>query len=150
TSNAGWITVTAGATGTGSGTVSLSVAANAIDAVRIGTVTIGGQTFTVTQAAAAQASTACGAFSLSPAYQSVGAAGGPVSVTMTGTTGCARTATSNASWITVTSGATGTGSGIVSLDVAAYTATAARFGTVTVGGLTFILNQAGAVLDSRP
>ena len=47
-------------------------------------------------------------------------------------------------------GGTGTGSGIVSLNVAANSATAARFGTVTIGGLTFILKQAGAVLDSRP
>jgi hypothetical protein len=42
--------VTAGASGTGNGTVSFTVAANT-GAARSGTLTIGGQTFTVTQAA---------------------------------------------------------------------------------------------------
>ncbi len=49
-SNAGWITVTAGASGSGNGTVSYSVTANA-GAARSGTITIAGQTFTVTQSA---------------------------------------------------------------------------------------------------
>jgi Zn-dependent metalloprotease len=49
-SNAAFITITAGANGTGSGTVSYSVASNATTASRTGTLTIAGQTFTVTQA----------------------------------------------------------------------------------------------------
>jgi YD repeat-containing protein len=49
-SNAGWITVTSGASGTGNGTVGYSVAANGGSDQRQGTVTIAGQTFTVTQA----------------------------------------------------------------------------------------------------
>jgi hypothetical protein len=52
-SNATFITVTAGASGTGSGTVSYSVAANTATTSRTGTLTIAGQTFTVTQAGAA-------------------------------------------------------------------------------------------------
>ena len=59
TSNASWITVTGGATGTGSGAVTLSVAANTASALRTGTVTIGGQTFTVTQAPAACGGSVC-------------------------------------------------------------------------------------------
>ena len=51
TSSPAWITVTAGATGTGPGTVTYSVAANTGTA-RTGTITISGQIFTVTQAAA--------------------------------------------------------------------------------------------------
>lgn len=50
-SNTTWITVTSGASGTGNGTVGYSVAANTGTASRTGTVTIAGQTFTVTQAA---------------------------------------------------------------------------------------------------
>ena len=50
TSNAAFITITAGASGTGSGTLSYSVANNASTASRTGTLTIAGQTFTVTQA----------------------------------------------------------------------------------------------------
>jgi hypothetical protein len=51
TSNDAWISITGGATGSGNGTVSYSVAANS-GAQRIGTITIAGQTFTVTQSGA--------------------------------------------------------------------------------------------------
>ena len=51
-SNDGWITVTGGASGAGNGTVSYSVAANGTGSQRVGTVTIAGETFTVTQMAA--------------------------------------------------------------------------------------------------
>ncbi|MCA1565333.1 MAG: M36 family metallopeptidase [Acidobacteria bacterium] len=51
-SNASFITITAGASGSGSGTVSYSVASNASTSSRTGTLTIAGQTFTVTQAGA--------------------------------------------------------------------------------------------------
>jgi Zn-dependent metalloprotease len=49
-SNSAFITVTGGASGTGNGTVSYSVAANTATTSRNGTITIAGQTFTVTQA----------------------------------------------------------------------------------------------------
>ncbi|GEM_PF-1332471 len=51
TSNATWITITSGSSGSGNGTVSFSVAANNTTSLRTGTITITGQTFTVTQAA---------------------------------------------------------------------------------------------------
>ena len=49
-SNASFITITSGASGSGNGTVNYSVAANTASTSRNGTVTIAGQTFTVTQA----------------------------------------------------------------------------------------------------
>jgi Zn-dependent metalloprotease len=49
-SNATFITVTAGSSGSGNGTVSYSVAANTATTSRTGTITIAGQTFTVSQA----------------------------------------------------------------------------------------------------
>ena len=49
-SNVPWITITAGATGSGNGTVGYTVAANT-GAQRVGTLTIASQTFTVTQQA---------------------------------------------------------------------------------------------------
>ena len=65
--------------------MALSVAANPAGTARTGTVTVAGQTFTVNQLAAA-----CGAFSISPASQSnVAASGASLSVTVTGTAGCA-------------------------------------------------------------
>lgn len=51
-SNDGFITVTGGAAGTGNGTVSYTVAANTTTSQRVGTITIAGETFTVTQQAA--------------------------------------------------------------------------------------------------
>src|SRR5207247_2578717 len=50
TSNANWITITSVSSGSGSGTVSYTAAANTATSYRIGTVTVAGQTHTVTQA----------------------------------------------------------------------------------------------------
>ena len=49
TSYSAWITVTTGASGTGSGTVGYSYTANNTGAGRMGTITIAGKTFTLTQ-----------------------------------------------------------------------------------------------------
>jgi hypothetical protein len=49
-SNSSFITITSGAAGTGNGSVGYSVAANTLTTSRTGTLTIAGQTFTVTQA----------------------------------------------------------------------------------------------------
>jgi hypothetical protein len=49
TSSAGWITITGGASGSGNSTVNYSVASHTNSASRIGTITIAGQIFTVTQ-----------------------------------------------------------------------------------------------------
>jgi hypothetical protein len=47
--NVAWLTITAGASGTGNGAVSYTVAANDTPDARTGTLTIAGRTFTVTQ-----------------------------------------------------------------------------------------------------
>lgn len=49
TSDATWITITSGFTGSGNGTVGFAIAANTELGLRTGTVTIGNKTFTVTQ-----------------------------------------------------------------------------------------------------
>ena len=49
-SDSPWITVTSGTSGTGNGSVSYSVAANQTTSPRTGTINVGGQIFTVTQA----------------------------------------------------------------------------------------------------
>ncbi|MGA2954636.1 MAG: BACON domain-containing carbohydrate-binding protein [Thermodesulfobacteriota bacterium] len=53
-SNAGWLTITAGSSGPGSGTTVYSVATNSSPSARTGTMTVAGQTFTVTQSAPVQ------------------------------------------------------------------------------------------------
>jgi hypothetical protein len=67
---------------------------------------------------------------------------GTIAVTPS-TSSCTWTAVSNTSWITVTSGASGTGTGTVNYTVAANTTGSARTGTITVGGQTFTITQAG-------
>jgi hypothetical protein len=139
-SGAPWLTVTTGASGTGNGSVGVSIAANT-GAARSGTVTIAGQTFTVNQAAFVAPCT----YSIAPTSQSVPALGGTGTVTVTTTSACAWTASSNAPpWLTITSGAAGTGSGTVGFSAAVNTA-GARSGTLTIAGQTFTVTQAGAV-----
>ena len=72
------------------------------------------------------------------------AAGEAESVAVTSPTGCAWTAASTASWLTVTSGASGSGNGTVALTVAANTVATARTGTATIAGQTFTVTQAAA------
>ena len=84
-----WLTVTSGASGAGNGTVAFSATANPNGTPRTGTLTIGGQTFSVNQAAVG-----C-TYALSPASQSVVAGGGTGSTAVTAPTGCAWTGVSN-------------------------------------------------------
>ncbi|HKR11905.1 MAG TPA: M36 family metallopeptidase [Pyrinomonadaceae bacterium] len=82
-------------------------------------------------------------FSINPTSASFAAAGGSASVAVTTTTGCNWTAVSNNSFITITSGASGSGNGTVNYTVAANTGTASRSGSMTIAGLTFNVTQAG-------
>jgi hypothetical protein len=135
TSNAPWIAVTSGASGTGSGPVSIAVDMNP-GAARSGTVTIGGQTLTVTQQAAP-----C-TYAIDPASQTMSAAGGTGSVAVTAAAGCGWNAvSSDPSWLTIASGASGAGSGPVSFTVAPNTGLE-RSATLTIAGHIFILTQA--------
>jgi all-beta uncharacterized protein/BACON domain-containing protein len=137
TSNASWLTVTSGAAGTGNGSVGYSVAANT-GAARTGTLTIGGEAFTVTQAAG----TSSCSYSITPPSQNVPDTASSGSVAVMTTSGCAWTASSNTSWLTISSGASGNGNGSVGFSVAANTGSSARSGTLTVAGQTFTVNQA--------
>ena len=129
-----FITITSGASGNGNGTVSYSVAANSSTTSRTGTITIAGQTFTVTQAGLS-----C-SYSIAPSAQSFSATGGTNSVNVTATPGCAWTATSNAPWVNVIG--SGTGDGIANYSVATNTGLA-RTGTLSIAGATFTVNQNG-------
>ncbi|MBS1795850.1 MAG: VCBS repeat-containing protein [Acidobacteria bacterium] len=79
---------------------------------------------------------------LSPASpQSVPAAGGSLNVNVSAVASCAWTAASNSAFLTVTSGASGSGNGTVAVMIAANTG-AARNGTLTIAGQTYTINQA--------
>jgi Putative binding domain, N-terminal len=138
-SNDAWITVTSDSNGIGNGSATFSVAANT-GAARTGTLTVASRTFTVSQAAAAPA--ACN-YSIGPTSVNAAAGSATGTVNVTTTSACTWTATSNAPWITVTGGASGSGNGAVAYSIAANTG-AARSGTVTIAGQAFTVNQAAA------
>ena len=136
-SAATWITFSGGG-GPGSGDATFNVSANTTGAERTGTLTVAGQTVTVTQAGTC-------AFTVAPTTQSVLANGGSHSAAGTTTSGCGWTGVSNnTSWITVTGGSSGTGNGTVAYTVAANAATSSRTGTLTIAGQTVTVTQAGA------
>ncbi|KJU87493.1 protein containing DUF1566 [Candidatus Magnetobacterium bavaricum] len=137
-SSAGWITVNTGSSGSGSGTVAYSVAANTTISQRTGTMTIAGETFTVTQDGLS-----C-TYSISPTSKTFTSSGGSDGVSLTTNTGCVWGASSNVDWITVNSGSYSAGSGTVGYSVAANTGTTQRTGTITIAGKTFTVTQGGA------
>ena len=134
-SNASWLSITSGASGSGNGSVGFSVAANTGGA-RSGTLTVAGQTFTVNQAAQPLQCS----YSISPSSQRIDLSGGVGSVNVTTTAGCSWTASSNATWIIITGGASGTGNGTVTFAVATSTA-GDRTGTLTIAGQTATVVQ---------
>jgi len=82
-------------------------------------------------------------YSIFPTSQSFASAGGSGSVNVTAPSGCPWTATSNASWITITSGSSGNGNGTVNYSVASNPSTTPRTGTMTIAGQTFTVTQDG-------
>jgi hypothetical protein len=135
TSNETWITITSESSGTGNGTVNYSVSANTSLSSRTGTIIIAGQTFTVYQAGVS-----C-TYSIFPTTQSFGASEGTESVSVSTQSGCVWTATSNETWITITSGSSGTGNGTVNYSVSANTDSSLRTGTIIIAGQTFTVAQ---------
>jgi uncharacterized protein (TIGR03437 family) len=89
-------------------------------------------------------------YSISPASLTFGASGGSGVVSVTAGAGCSWTAASNVSWITITSGASGSGGGTAGYTVAANTSTTSRTGTLTVAGQTHTVTQAGAAVAGPP
>ena len=86
-------------------------------------------------------SVAC-SVTLSPLSASFAIGGGTDSIALTASSNCPWAAVSNDSWITVTSGDGGTGSGTVTYSVAANSG-GSRTGTITIGDQTFIVTQTG-------
>jgi len=218
-SNVDWITITSGSSGSGNGTVVYAVAANPSSRSSTGTLTVAGQTFTVTQAgltvpactltaspstitaggsatltatcspaatsyawtntgfaatasagtvsptvtttysvigsnAAGSGNTASASvtvtctYSISPSSQSVAAGATTGTLSVTSPSGCAWTAGSNADWITITTGSSGSGNGTVAYAVAANPSGSSRTGTLTIAGQTFTVTQAGLAVPT--
>jgi len=145
-SNVQWLTVTTGTGGTGNGTVGFLAAANLGAEARSGTLTVAGQTFTVLQAG-----TSTCVYALNPiSGTSVPAVGGSgFALTMTTQSPCVWTATTNSNWLTVTTGSSGSGSGVVQYSVLANPGTQ-RTGAITIGGQIYTVTQAGTAIIPTP
>lgn len=141
-----WLSITAGASGAGNGTVGYSVAATSNSQQRVGTAAIAGLNFSVTQYGEP-----CTKFSIAPAtatYGIDGGSNGTISVT-TGVTGCAWNITNIPSWISSIIPQSGTDNTTISFTVAPNTATARRNATMTVAGQPFSIKQGGTLDVSR-
>jgi len=125
---------TGSAAGQGEAAVAYSVAANTVPSERIATIAVSGHTVQLKQAAAP-----C-RYDLRRSSDSIGSGGGNMTATIDTLTGCAWTASSDASWLTITSGQSGNASGTVGLLVAENRG-GVRVGHVLVGGQTFVVTQ---------
>jgi uncharacterized protein (TIGR03437 family) len=130
-----WITILSGATGNGNGTVTYQVAASNTASVRTGAIVIGNQTYTIRQTAAA-----C---SISVDPPSISGPAAAFSGRIQVSSNCEWSASSTAAWISITSGASGTGNGQVEISAAANNSAQARNGAVRIGSLTVPVSQAG-------
>lgn len=124
--------------GTGNGSVTYQVDPNQSTSSRSWTVKVAGTTVTLTQGAGGGCS-----FTVAPGSVSAPGTGSTGTLAVTTTTGCAWTASSPASWVTVQP-ASGSGNANVTFTVAANTTTAARSVSLTVAGKSVAVSQAAA------
>jgi alpha-N-arabinofuranosidase len=137
-SNDSWIVITSAEGGSGNGVVTYTVRENFTSSPRQGSVTIGGQTLTVIQDSPAGADCE---YVLNNSRKSYPASGGGGNLTIATEERCAWSATSNASWLTITSVASGIGNGTVTYSVAPNGGPSGRKATITVAGKTFSVKQ---------
>jgi hypothetical protein len=139
-----WITIADGRSGTGNGSVRVSIAANSSSTPRTGTALIAGATFTVQQAGVT-----C-TYAITPTRYSAGRGPDDVRVNVTAQDGCAWTASGDTPWLSIAEGRTGSGNGSVRLLVQANSGPA-RTATLTIAGQPFTLDQqAGCQFSIKP
>ena len=134
-STASWITVATGASGVGIGSAMFVIEANASGAVRTGTVTVAGQTISITQEAAS-----C-TYSITPTSFSIGATSTIRTLSIVAGTQCSWTATSPVPWITITDGGSGSGIGSVSFSIEANPGAGTRTTALAVAGQSVSIVQ---------
>ncbi len=135
TENVGWLDIKGSRSGTGNGTITYGTS-NFNGSERTGTMTIAGQTFTVTQVK-------CTA-SLNPSTQQVSALGGVFSVSVTTQIGCEWQADEKLNWVSIVGSNNGTGNAVVTYSVAPNVG-GARTGTIAIRGATLTINQAAVL-----
>ncbi|MFN7923297.1 MAG: BACON domain-containing protein [Bryobacteraceae bacterium] len=136
-SNSSWINITSGS-GLGNGTISYTVSANVTGSQRVGTITVAGLTFTVTQLAGS-----C-SFTLTPAGgQAFPVSGGVGTITVDTQAGCSWTVSNIANWIALNKSG-GTGPDVVSYLVSQNNTGTSRQASVTIGSQSFSITQTTA------
>jgi hypothetical protein len=138
-SGSAWISVP-GTTLTGTGSVTYTVSANPETETRTGAMTIAGQSHAVTQQGRTPA--VC-SYELAPDSAEFGsdASGGTFSVTAPAD--CTWLAVSDASWLVVTAGSQGSGSGTIVYSVARNTDVPDRAASITLADRIFTVGQEG-------
>ena len=128
-SQAPWVTITSGSGGTSNGTVSFSVAANPVSIPRLSSIQVGNKSsstsFTINESGACS-------YSLNPSFVGLAPGGGNATVQVTTQSNCQWSAVPNVTWLTITSGASGTGSGSFTLNAAPGTTQDSFSGRITV------------------
>ena len=146
-SDAPWLVITSPAAGTGDARIAYRADANAATTPRTGRITVGTAVFVVEQGAATDPPPppppAC-AYTVDPLEASVGAGEETGTVRVRASNDCAWTAVSSAAWLTIISGASGSGNGDVQYRAAANPETAVRTASLQVAGQTVVITQAGA------
>ena len=133
-SNAGFVTITSAAAGTGSATITFTVAANTSSNARSATIVVGGQSFVVNQAGVP-----CN-FNVTPATDYVSGLGATRALTVTaGASDCAWNVINPTPWIVATP--SGSGSGAVTYTAAPNPAPTRRSGTIAVAGFSITIVQ---------
>jgi hypothetical protein len=153
-SEASWIQVTP-TSGQGEATVALIIAANGAQSARSGAVTINGERFQVSQAAALapsppppapgpppSPSPSCN-YQLEPSSRQVDEEGGNHDVRVITTAACAWTASSSVSWITFRSATSGSGTTTIQYRVERNRSDDSRTGIITVAGQRHEVRQRG-------
>jgi len=141
-----WITISSGASGAGNGNIKYIVMANPLLEERTGRIKV-----TMTPGAAggpvleAVHTVRQGVIEpmVAPSEVSFRASGGSTNVQLTVAENTQWTATSNDSWLKLTSASSSAGSAKISFDAAANPSTEARSGSLTIAGKTVNVTQAG-------
>lgn len=82
-------------------------------------------------------------YAVSPATQTIASTAGTGTIAVTADNGCTWTAATSATFLTITSGRTGYGNGIVAYSFTAYTGSTSRTANVTIGDKTVTITQVG-------
>jgi PKD repeat protein len=137
-SNVSWINISSITAGNGNATITYVVRDNLTRAGRQGTLTIAGLTFTVTQDAGIGDDCQ---YTVSSLFSVFSQNGGTGTLNVSAEERCAWQATSNTSWITITSCNSGLGSATVNYSVGVNSTGSSRAGTITIAGKTFAVKQ---------